>query len=119
MGIEKDDVQRIAKLAGLGPRPEDMERLQTELAGILAQMESLADVSLDVPEAQEGERSAPLRADKPGADALARPVRELAPDWRDGFFTVPRLAALGEAAIGRMADGGEQGSGERGGGGEQ
>lgn len=98
MGIEKEDVRRVAELAGLEPEA-DIERLERELAGILAQMELLADVALDEADVVLTETPAPLRADVPGADALARPARELAPDWRDGFFIVPRLPALGDVAV--------------------
>jgi aspartyl-tRNA(Asn)/glutamyl-tRNA(Gln) amidotransferase subunit C len=112
MGIDNQEVQRIAALAGLDPRPEDLEHLAAELDGILAQMELLADVPLDEADAHAAEGTAPLRADEPGRDELVRPVRELAPDWRAGFFTVPRLAALGEAASTDVADGGGEGGGE-------
>ncbi|MEJ2677819.1 MAG: hypothetical protein P8174_01940 [Gemmatimonadota bacterium] len=106
MGIAKEEVRRIAALAGLDPRPGDLERLEAELDGILAQMELLADVPLEEADAEAAEGTAPLRADEPGRDELARPVRELAPDWQAGFFTVPRLAALGDVAA---VDGGEGG----------
>jgi Asp-tRNA(Asn)/Glu-tRNA(Gln) amidotransferase C subunit len=96
VAIEKDDILRIADLAGLPP-PADMERVERDLTGILAQMKMLAEVPLDDDGAGTQEATAPLRTDEPGADTLTRPVRELAPAWREGFFTVPRLPALGEA----------------------
>lgn len=113
MGIERSDVRRVAELAGLEPEARDMERLERELKGILAHMELLADVPLREADTPPTETAAPLRTDAPGADPLARPVRELAPDWRDGFFTVPRLPALGDAAVpgarnGVGQDGGEE-----------
>jgi Asp-tRNA(Asn)/Glu-tRNA(Gln) amidotransferase C subunit len=45
-----------------------------------------------------------VREDVVGADALSRAVEEVAPDWRDGFFVVPRLAALDADAL--AAEGG-------------
>lgn len=104
MGIGRKDVQRIAELAGLDPGPGDLKRLEGELGGILAQMEVLAAVPLDEVDGRGEAWSAPLRSDEPGADRLARPVRELAPDWFAGFFTVPRLAALGEPGAEDAAD---------------
>lgn len=38
--------------------------------------------------------SAPLRSDVTAPDRLERSPAQLAPAWQDGFFTVPRLAAL-------------------------
>jgi hypothetical protein len=32
--------------------------------------------------------------DEPPPDGLAYPPSEIAPDWQDGFFTVPRLDAM-------------------------
>jgi len=43
------------------------------------------------------------RPDEPPPDTLQFPAAELSADWQDGFFTVPRLAALDPGA----ADAGE------------
>ncbi|HKJ93628.1 MAG TPA: aspartyl/glutamyl-tRNA amidotransferase subunit C [Longimicrobiales bacterium] len=94
MAIEHDDALRIADLAGLPP-PDDVERTVRELAGILEQMEMLAEVPADEADAGPAAARVHLREDEPGADALVRPARELAPEWCEGFFTVPRLPALG------------------------
>ncbi len=112
MGIEETDVRRIASLAGLDPSPDELKRLEGELAGILAHMELLAEVPLDEAGARMEEGAAPLRRDEPGADGLARPVREMAPDWNAGFFSVPRLPALGEGPEDGAA-GEDEGGGER------
>src|SRR5690606_30737276 len=71
-------------------------RFTHQLNDILSHMEVLGTLDLEGVEAIDAatEWIAPLRADDVAPDALRVPPSELAPSWRDGFFTVPRLAAL-------------------------
>lgn len=73
-----------------------------DLGKILLRLEALDRIELEGVAPLEAlfERSAPLRADEVGAEPLARPLAELAPAWEEGFFVVPRVAALdGEAQL--------------------
>ena len=94
MSVSEHDVRHIAALARLGLEPERVPALVAELNGILAHMHVLSKVNTSVVEAVEGVGAGgmPLRADGGAPDALARPLEAFAPETRDGFFLVPRLA---------------------------
>jgi aspartyl-tRNA(Asn)/glutamyl-tRNA(Gln) amidotransferase subunit C len=102
MSVSPEDVARIASLARLQLTSEEVEAMSHQLSSILAHMDALALVDVREAPAVAGvtDTPAPLRADEPGADPLARPVAEVAPEWRDGLFVVPRLAALDADALG-------------------
>lgn len=104
MSVSRDEVRRIAALAGLHPGEAATERLREELARILEHVENLqeADVSgageplrlpdepLRLPDEPVPFRDPSLEPDPLGGGAPG----EIAPDWRDGFFAVPRLPAV-------------------------
>ncbi len=93
MAVSREEVQRIAALARLDLAEADMARLASELNEILGYVDALEATSLE--EMAEPEvRRAPLREDVVASDPLQRPIAELAPEWREGFFLLPRLAAL-------------------------
>lgn len=104
-GTSREDVRRMAELARLRLSDEELERLHGELDTILGHLDALSE--LGDAEAAEPAAGTRLRDDEPGADPLQRPPSELAPAWRDGFFTVPRLAAMG----GDPTEGGAEGKG--------
>jgi aspartyl-tRNA(Asn)/glutamyl-tRNA(Gln) amidotransferase subunit C len=95
MGVEAEELRRIAALARLRLSPEEMVRLQLQLADILEHIEQL--LAIDVEPHLEAPLALPateaIRDDVPGADPLERPLEEMAPGWREGFFTVPRVRA--------------------------
>ena len=94
-GVSEDDVRHIAALARVGLEPERVEQIARELNGILAHMDVLAriDTSRVLPLIAERLDAMPLRPDESGASTpLLLPLPEIAPDMRDGFFLVPRLA---------------------------
>lgn len=111
--IDRDTVRHVARLARLELGEEEVERLAEEMEDVLSRFAELEEAEEagagpvgDEPEAEEpGDgASAParpepddggLRPDRPDADPLARGPGEMAPEWRDGFFLVPRLEALG------------------------
>ncbi len=113
--IERDQVLHVARLARLALAPEELDRLATQMASILAHFEELAELE---PEAGSGpnERglAARTRDDEPHSDPLAFGPHQMAPDWRQGYFVVPRLPAL---AVPSEAENGvsPHGSGPRGG----
>jgi aspartyl-tRNA(Asn)/glutamyl-tRNA(Gln) amidotransferase subunit C len=96
MSIGRDDVIHVAKLAELAVRDEDLARLVDQLNRIVdyvAQLDQApADGASDL--FLPGPTQAALREDVPGSVPLARPPAELAPEFADGFFLVPRHSAM-------------------------
>lgn len=100
--VTRDQVQAVARLARLEFDEAEAERMTRELNGILAHVEALADVDLSDVEAVDGviEHGAPPRTDAAGADPLHGVPAAFAPAFEDGFFTVPKLAALADPEAG-------------------
>lgn len=105
MSVERGDVERIAELARLRLSDGELDRFTIQLNSILGHMDQLAELDAEATEAeaQAGpEAGAPLRPEDAAPDALQLSPAQIAPDWRHGFFVVPKLAAQE-----RMAEGGE------------
>lgn len=94
MAVTERDVRHIAELARLGLDAARVGQLVDELNGILAHMEALSAVDAASYAALDPLHDAalPLRADAGPPDLLRRPREAFAPEMRDGFFLVPRLA---------------------------
>jgi len=106
MSVSREDVERIAALARLdgfgedepvaGGRPSGA-RLTEELNRILEHIATLEEA--DISEVEQPIRlpsePVPFRDPGLGPDSLAEGApADRAPQWRDGFFVVPRLPAL-------------------------
>jgi|SRR5690606_3670047 len=102
MTIRREEVQQIAALARLELNEEELASLARDLGSILDHIEELSTVDVEGVEPMEGVSGhpAPMRRDEPGADPLHRRPEEIAPAWEEGFFLVPRLAALDAEAGG-------------------
>jgi aspartyl-tRNA(Asn)/glutamyl-tRNA(Gln) amidotransferase subunit C len=96
MSIGRDQVLHVAKLAELAVDAQDLDRLVDQLNRIVEYVAQLDEVATE--RATEaflpGPSSVVLRDDVEGAMPLARPPAELAPEFRDGFFLVPRHGAM-------------------------
>ena len=100
MSVSRDDVRHMATLARLGIAEDRLDALVRELNGILGHMEVLQQVesagaAVAAGAAFAAETDQPgmtLRPDVEGSVPLARAREEVAPNMRDGFFLVPRLA---------------------------
>ena len=96
MSIGREEVLHVARLAELAVREDDLDRIVGQLNRIVdfvAQLDQVGDAAAGgsfVP----GPERAPLREDVPGSVPLARPPAELAPEFADGFFLVPRHGAM-------------------------
>ena len=99
MSVSEEEVRHVAALAHLGLAANRVDRLVSELNGILAHMEVLRAVPTQgfPPMATPHGEQRPLRPDVLGADPLQRSREDMAPDTRDGFFLVPRLDAHEDA----------------------
>ncbi len=105
--VDEDEVRRVARLARLELEEDEVARLAEELGRILDHVDALEDVELDDlreperPAGSDGEPPDPaadappaFRPDVPSPDPMAAGPERAAPDWRDGFFVVPRLPAM-------------------------
>jgi aspartyl-tRNA(Asn)/glutamyl-tRNA(Gln) amidotransferase subunit C len=97
--IDREEVGKVARLAGLELGEDEIDRLTADLAKVLAHFGSLERLDTrDVPPASEVlSAAAPLRPDevRPGLahdEALAN-----APAHEDGAFVVPRILTPGKA----------------------
>lgn len=94
MSISLQDVRHIAALARLGISDEQARIIAAELSSILEHMQVLA--KLESPEAHGSDQRLDtgmwLRPDSGPPIPLERPPSSFAPEMRDGFFLVPRLA---------------------------
>ena len=98
VSIGRDEVLHVARLAELAVREEELDRLVEQLNRIVDYVAQLDRVPAD-PMAepfQPGPAAAALREDVPDPAPLARPPAAIAPEFRDGFFLVPRHGAMEE-----------------------
>lgn len=95
MTIGPEEVQRVAGLAALEVPARDLGPLTRELGAIVEYVGQLADLGpVDPTGPVVGPVASPLRPDQVRPAALARSLSELAPEFCDGFFVVPRLEAM-------------------------
>jgi aspartyl-tRNA(Asn)/glutamyl-tRNA(Gln) amidotransferase subunit C len=96
MSIRPEEVRHVARLAELAVPEAELDRLVAQLNRIVDYVAQLDRLPADVPVEPflPGPRAVALRADVPGPVPLARPPAELAPEFREGFFLVPRHAAM-------------------------
>jgi aspartyl-tRNA(Asn)/glutamyl-tRNA(Gln) amidotransferase subunit C len=94
MAIGPDDVRHVAALARLSVPESQLPELVAQLNGILAHMDALALVDTKNVVATEavGDAAMPLRVDIGPPIPLSAPLEAFAPQVRDGFLLVPRLA---------------------------
>lgn len=93
MSVTREEVLRIAHLAELDVEPEGLDDLVTQMSRILAYVAQLQEVETaeGVRPYQGGSDALRLRADIVKPAPLAFGPEQLAPEFRDGFFVVPRL----------------------------
>jgi aspartyl-tRNA(Asn)/glutamyl-tRNA(Gln) amidotransferase subunit C len=105
VSVSREEVERIAALARLKLQPDEVVGFTGELNAILDHMTELREVDVEGVSEMIGvvEGGAPTRSPRALPDPLQRPLQEVAPDWREGFFVVPRLPAMeghpGDAAV--------------------
>jgi aspartyl-tRNA(Asn)/glutamyl-tRNA(Gln) amidotransferase subunit C len=87
-------VRHVAALARLDVAESRLPELVAQLNGILSHMDALAKVKTTgvMATAGVGDAAMPLRVDIGPPIPLARPLESFAPQYRDGFLLVPRLA---------------------------
>lgn len=91
--VDEDEVRRVARLARLELEEDEVARLADELGRILDHVDELRELELDGVE-EGGDAPPALRPDVPSPDPMAAGPERAAPDWRDGYFVVPRLPGM-------------------------
>ena len=99
MSIGRNEVLHAARLAELAVREGELDRLVDQMNRIVDYVAQLDQVPADhmAEPFLPGPPAAELREDIPGPVPLARPPAEFAPEFRDGFFLVPRHGAMEES----------------------
>ena len=89
--IDRDQVLHVARLARLELSDAEVERMASELSGILEHVERFSELDLDEtePTAHVVELENVLRPDEPRPSWPRERVLEQAPDPDDGAFRVP------------------------------
>ena len=97
MSVSRPDIEHIARLATLAVDDAALAELTRQIADILEYVAQLEQVPYD--DAAAGHRVGPthlqLREDVVNPIKLTLPVGELAPEFEEGFFLVPKVAGLG------------------------
>jgi aspartyl-tRNA(Asn)/glutamyl-tRNA(Gln) amidotransferase subunit C len=89
--IDRDQVLHVAKLARLRLSEEEVERMASELSGILEHVDRISQLDLDdvEPTSHVVKLENVLRADEPRPSWPKEKVLEQAPDPAEGAFRVP------------------------------
>ena len=100
MSIGRDDVVRAARLAEIDVAEADLDRLVAQLSRMLDYVEQLSEVGADDEGTayQGGPGEVRLRDDVVQRTVLAHPLSEMAPEFVDGFFVVPRRGTMEDDA---------------------
>jgi aspartyl-tRNA(Asn)/glutamyl-tRNA(Gln) amidotransferase subunit C len=98
MSIGKDEVLHVARLAEIAVSETELPRLVAQLSEIVDYVAQLDQVrAVDGDEAfLAGPARVALRPDEVRCVPLARSPAEMAPEFVDGFFVVPRHGAMEE-----------------------
>lgn len=93
MSVDKDTVRRIAHLARIAIKEEELEPMTGELNTILAWVEQLREVDTDgvPPMTSVVEATLRLRPDEVTDGGYADRVTKNAPNGNNGFFAVPKV----------------------------
>lgn len=101
MSVSRDDVERIARLTELRVEEDAVGPLAVQLSRILEYVARLNEVPAGetVRPFVAGPDAIRLRADEVRPWPLAVSPAKLAPAFREGFFTVPRLGQFDSAEV--------------------
>jgi aspartyl-tRNA(Asn)/glutamyl-tRNA(Gln) amidotransferase subunit C len=89
--IDREQVLHVARLARLALSDEELERMASELSGILEHVERIGELDLDAvePTSHVVALENVLRPDEPRPSLPRERALEPAPDPADGAFRVP------------------------------
>ena len=93
MAVTREEVLHIAALARIKLEESRVDALARELSSILMHIEVLSSVDTgSVKAAFDTAAGTPLRDDASAPGAMSSGLESFAPETRDGFIIVPRLA---------------------------
>ncbi len=98
MSVPREEVERLARLASLGVDESSLDELAKQIDDIvkyIAQLEAVDAEEASAP-AQVGPTSAPLRPDTRNPIPMSAPPREMAPEFAEDFYIVPKVEGMGE-----------------------
>lgn len=98
MSIKPEDVTRVARLASIEIRQQELAEVARQLDRIVGYVEQLAEVPADetADAPAVGPASVSLREDAVAPTPLASTPEAMAPAFMSGFFTVPVRNTLEE-----------------------
>ncbi|MEO7985968.1 MAG: Asp-tRNA(Asn)/Glu-tRNA(Gln) amidotransferase subunit GatC [Gemmatimonadales bacterium] len=98
MSIGRDEVRHVARLAELAVNENELDRLVEQLSRIVDYVAQLEQVPGDAASDPflPGPHSVALRDDVPVPIPLRYPPADMAPEFAEGFYLVPRLGAMGD-----------------------
>ena len=98
MSLDKETVKKVAKLAHLEMKDDELEKLVPQLNGIIDWGEQLSEVDTDnvEPLASVTDIDLPLRKDEVNDGQCADKVLGNAPEETMGFFVVPKVVETEE-----------------------
>lgn len=93
MSIDTETARRVAHLARIAVKDEDLPALARELSGILTFMEQLNEVDVEGVEPMTSVTPMRLKRRQDGVTdgGIQAQVLANAPDAREGFFAVPKV----------------------------
>jgi aspartyl-tRNA(Asn)/glutamyl-tRNA(Gln) amidotransferase subunit C len=93
MSIDTDTARKVAHLARIAVKEDDLPALAGELSAVLAFMEQLNEVDVDGVEPMTSVTPMRLkrRADLVTDGNMVDKILSNAPDAREGFFAVPKV----------------------------
>lgn len=93
MSLRPEDVRHVAALAQLEVRDDELPRLTAELTAIVEYVGHLGEAGAAGDHPTDAPPSV-LRPDVVAPTPLSAPLASFAPEFREGFFLVPRLSAM-------------------------
>ncbi len=93
MSMDKDTIRKVARLANIEIKDEEVDAIGTQLSGILQWVEQLSEVDTDdvEPLANVVNIDLKLRKDEVTDGNYAEKVLANAPEETQGFFVVPKI----------------------------
>lgn len=98
MSTSREEIERVAALARVGVDTASLDRLTAQIGAIIdyvAQLEAV-DGAVDTEPFRPGAAHAPLRPDVVDPLPMGRAPAEMAPEFAEGFYVVPKVGELGE-----------------------
>ena len=97
MSIDRERVLHTARLAEVAIADDELPALVEQLSHIVDYVEQLTELpAADLATHRSGPARVSLREDVVHPQPLAWPVAEMAPEFRDGFFLVPRRGTMAD-----------------------